>query len=81
MFWFHMAAEFSFVRGFGWSIDFKNIINFDIVEPYNASRQSKFQFRQKVGKGRHVYVRVGGNIANAWLPCSCTNIWGNFKGT
>ena len=22
----------------------------------------------KLGKGRQVYVRVGGNIANAWLP-------------
>ena len=22
----------------------------------------------RVGKDRHVYVRVGGNIANAWLP-------------
>ena len=29
-----------------------------IVEPYNASRQPKFQFCQKVGKGRHVYVRA-----------------------
>ena len=29
-----------------------------IVEPYNASRQPKFQFCQKVGKGRHVYVRT-----------------------
>ena len=32
------------------------------------SRQPKFQFCHKVGKGRHVYVRVGGNFANAWLP-------------
>ena len=29
-----------------------------IVEPYNASRQPKSQFCQKVGKGRHVYVRA-----------------------
>ena len=29
-----------------------------IVEPYNASRQHKFQFCQKVGKSLHVYVRV-----------------------
>ena len=29
-----------------------------IVEPYNASRQPKFLFCQKVGKGRHVYVRA-----------------------
>ena len=29
-----------------------------IAEPYNASRQPKFQFCQKVGKGRHVYVRA-----------------------
>ena len=29
-----------------------------IVEPYNASRQPKSKFCQKVGKGRHVYVRV-----------------------
>ena len=28
------------------------------MEPYNASRQPKFQFCQKVGKGRHVYVRA-----------------------
>ena len=44
-----------------------------------GSGQPKFQFCQNVGKGRHVYVRVGGNVANAWLPY--TNIlWGNFKG-
>ena len=49
-----------------------------IAEPYNASRQPKFQFCQKVGKGRQVYVRVGRNIANAWLPC--TNIWETSKG-
>ena len=29
-----------------------------IVEPYNASRKPKLQFCQKVGKGRHVYVRA-----------------------
>ena len=29
-----------------------------IAELYNASRQPKFQFCQKVGKGRHVYVRA-----------------------
>ena len=29
-----------------------------IVEPYNASRQPKFQVCQKIGKGRHVYVRA-----------------------
>ena len=29
-----------------------------IVEPYNASRQAKFQLCQKVGKGRHDYVRA-----------------------
>ena len=40
-----------------------------IVEPYNASRQPKFQFCQKVGKGRHVDVRAWAeNIAIAWLP-------------
>ena len=34
----------------------------------------------KLGKGRQVYVREGGNIANAWLPY--TNlIWGNFTYT
>ena len=32
----------------------------------------------KLGEDRQLYVRVGGNIANAWL--SHTNIWGNFKG-
>ena len=29
-----------------------------IVEPCNVSRQPKFQFCQKVGKGRHGYVRA-----------------------
>ena len=28
------------------------------MEPYNASRQPKFQVCQKVGRGRHVYVRA-----------------------
>ena len=57
-----------------------------IVEPYNANRQPKLQFCQKVGKAHHVYMRAkprpsrsawAENIANAWLPC--INIWGNFK--
>ena len=55
--------------------------NHDIVE-LDAAIQCKqaayTPILAKLGKGRHVYVRVGGNIANAWLPC--TNIWETSKG-
>ena len=56
-----------------------------IVEPYNASRQPKFQFCQKVGNGRHVYVRAWPRPSrSAWAETLQTHgfpvqTWGNFK--
>ena len=58
-------------------------------EPYNATRQPKRQFCQKIGKGRHVYVRAkprpspsawAENIAKRMARLPNTNtIWEYFK--